>query len=85
MAVQEHPTLHESSVIIGAAVAFTLDNWDEFLKDFAEGAASEFPNGMDEVKDMFIHLLEDAADMLTREKQLEMALDLASKWLRNMQ
>lgn len=84
MAAHEHPTLHESTIIIGAAVAFTLDNWDEFLKEFAEGAANEFPDGMDGVKDMFIHLLEDAADMLTQETQLQMTLDLASKWLRNM-
>ena len=76
----DHPSMHEASVCIGAALAFTLDNWDEFASEWADGGEA-FPKGIDEVKAIFQHLFKDVGEMLDRESELELALAMAKQML----
>jgi hypothetical protein len=75
-----HPSMQEASICIGAALAFTLDNWDNFAKEWSENA-EDFPKGIKEVKAIFQHLFKDVGEMLEREAELEIALAMAKQIL----
>ena len=76
----EHPSMHEASVCIGAALAYTLDNWENFSKEFTD-AGSKFPKGMEGVKVLMEHLLQDVGVMVMTQKELETALEMAQRIL----
>jgi len=79
------PGFHESIVVLGSALAYTIDHWDDFAKEFGTDFAENEDKGMDEVKEMFIHLFADMADELERRQHVKQALKAAERFFRNMQ
>ena len=84
MAASEHPTAYESLVIIGAAMAFTLDEWDKFSVEFGKEFEEDSGKTDDEIKMMFIHLFKDVIHQLDKQDELIELIKTIRSMLRGM-
>ncbi len=66
-----HPEFSEALILVGAAIAFTLDNWDEFMRE------SEIEKeGAEEIKALYVHYMNDVHAEQKRQKLLETAFKM---------
>src|ERR1700747_1876791 len=79
-----HPSDRESIILLGAAMAFTLDHWDEFGKEFANELEDSHDIGMEEIKKHCQHLFEDLATTMIADREVEELLRIAGQFLRGM-
>lgn len=54
-ASKRHPTIQEGLIVVGAAIAFTLDYWEEYCK-----TCDMDVEGAEEIKAIYEHLMADA-------------------------